>query len=129
MDVSCSINGTSSSISPPLSSSCQMVNSSSNIHTPGSGNSNSSGCSVTSQQQQSMIPVGLMHSNSGGRTKRMRTSFKHHQLRTMKQYFSLNQNPDAKDLKALAQKTNLSKRVLQVIIHIIMFLVDEYFTR
>lgn len=31
-----------------------------------------------------------------GRTKRMRTSFKHHQLRTMKQYFALNQNPDAK---------------------------------
>jgi len=32
----------------------------------------------------------------------------------MKQYFAINQNPDAKDLKALAQKTNLSKRVLQV---------------
>ena len=52
--------------------------------------------------------------SGGGRTKRMRTSFKHHQLRTMKQYFAINQNPDAKDLKALAQKTNLSKRVLQV---------------
>lgn len=48
------------------------------------------------------------------RTKRMRTSFKHHQLRTMKSYFALNQNPDAKDLKQLAQKTGLSKRVLQV---------------
>ncbi|XP_014481764.1 PREDICTED: LIM/homeobox protein Lhx9-like [Dinoponera quadriceps] len=48
------------------------------------------------------------------RTKRMRTSFKHHQLRTMKTYFALNQNPDAKDLKQLAQKTGLSKRVLQV---------------
>jgi LIM homeobox protein 2/9 len=48
------------------------------------------------------------------RTKRMRTSFKHHQLRTMKSYFSINQNPDAKDLKQLAQKTGLSKRVLQV---------------
>lgn len=54
-------------------------------------------------------------SNGGGqRTKRMRTSFKHHQLRTMKTYFSVNQNPDAKDLKQLAQKTGLSKRVLQV---------------
>lgn len=54
--------------------------------------------------------------NSAGqnRTKRMRTSFKHHQLRTMKAYFNLNQNPDAKDLKQLAQKTQLSKRVLQV---------------
>lgn len=27
------------------------------------------------------------------RTKRMRTSFKHHQLRTMKSYFAINQNP------------------------------------
>ena len=45
----------------------------------------------------------------------MRTSFKHHQLRTMKSYFAINQNPDAKDLKQLAQKTGLSKRVLQVL--------------
>lgn len=50
----------------------------------------------------------------GQRSKRMRTSFKHHQLRTMKSYFGINQNPDAKDLKQLAQKTGLSKRVLQV---------------
>ncbi|KAH9507451.1 LIM/homeobox protein Lhx9 [Bulinus truncatus] len=47
------------------------------------------------------------------RQKRVRTSFKHHQLRTMKSYFALNHNPDAKDLKQLAQKTGLSKRVLQ----------------
>jgi len=52
--------------------------------------------------------------SNGQRTKRMRTSFKHHQLRTMKSYFAINQNPDAKDLKQLAQKTGLSKRVLQV---------------
>ncbi|KAH7983608.1 hypothetical protein HPB52_013117 [Rhipicephalus sanguineus] len=55
------------------------------------------------------------------RTKRMRTSFKHHQLRTMKSYFAINQNPDAKDLKQLAQKTGLSKRVLQarcIIFHV-----------
>lgn len=52
------------------------------------------------------------------RTKRMRTSFKHHQLRTMKSYFAINQNPDAKDLKQLAHKTGLSKRVLQVSIQI-----------
>lgn len=32
----------------------------------------------------------------------------------MKQYFAINHNPDSKELKALAQKTNLSKRVLQV---------------
>ncbi|XP_066595525.1 LIM/homeobox protein Lhx9-like isoform X2 [Prorops nasuta] len=55
---------------------------------------------------------GPVHQNQ--RTKRMRTSFKHHQLRTMKNYFAVNQNPDAKDLKQLAQKTGLSKRVLQV---------------
>ncbi|KAG2461839.1 NEK7 kinase, partial [Polypterus senegalus] len=47
------------------------------------------------------------------KTKRMRTSFKHHQLRTMKSYFAINHNPDAKDLKQLAQKTGLTKRVLQ----------------
>ncbi|GMR31685.1 hypothetical protein PMAYCL1PPCAC_01880, partial [Pristionchus mayeri] len=52
--------------------------------------------------------------NNNGRSKRMRTSFKHHQLRTMKNYFNLNHNPDAKDLKQLATKTGLSKRVLQV---------------
>lgn len=58
-------------------------------------------------------PGGSLVSQSQ-RTKRMRTSFKHHQLRTMKSYFAINQNPDAKDLKQLAQKTGLSKRVLQV---------------
>ncbi|KAL0851775.1 hypothetical protein ABMA28_000085 [Loxostege sticticalis] len=50
---------------------------------------------------------------STSRTKRMRTSFKHHQLRTMKSYFAINHNPDAKDLKQLSQKTGLPKRVLQ----------------
>ncbi|XP_050539958.1 LIM/homeobox protein Lhx9-like isoform X2 [Daktulosphaira vitifoliae] len=65
-------------------------------------------------------PNGLT-SGTGGtggsghqRTKRMRTSFKHHQLRTMKSYFHHNHNPDAKDLKQLSQKTGLPKRVLQV---------------
>ncbi|KAJ1523418.1 hypothetical protein ONE63_001282 [Megalurothrips usitatus] len=53
-----------------------------------------------------------LHGNS--RSKRMRTSFKHHQLRTMKSYFAINHNPDAKDLKQLSQKTGLPKRVLQV---------------
>uniref|UniRef100_A0A8C4NK83 LIM homeobox 2 n=1 Tax=Eptatretus burgeri TaxID=7764 RepID=A0A8C4NK83_EPTBU len=48
------------------------------------------------------------------KSKRMRTSFKHHQLRTMKSFFALNHNPDAKDLKQLSQKTGLTKRVLQV---------------
>ncbi|VDP79130.1 unnamed protein product [Echinostoma caproni] len=48
------------------------------------------------------------------RQKRMRTSFKHHQLRAMKAYFNMNHNPDVKDLKVLTEKTGLSKRVLQV---------------
>ncbi|XP_064799466.1 LIM/homeobox protein Lhx2-like isoform X1 [Oncorhynchus masou masou] len=54
------------------------------------------------------------HYSSSSKSKRMRTSFKHHQLRTMKSYFAINHNPDAKDLKQLAQKTGLTKRVLQV---------------
>nr|CAB3263427.1 LIM/homeobox protein Lhx9 [Phallusia mammillata] len=48
------------------------------------------------------------------KSKRMRTSFKHHQLRSMKAYFNHNHNPDAKDLKQLSQETGLTKRVLQV---------------
>ena len=52
--------------------------------------------------------------NSSARSKRLRTSFKHNQLKEMKRWFSKNQNPDAKDLKTLAQATGLSKRVLQV---------------
>ena len=75
-----------------LSSSMESLAYDSSVSSPGNG-----------QQQQ--------------RTKRMRTSFKHHQLRTMKSYFAINQNPDAKDLKQLAQKTGLSKRVLQVCYH------------
>ena len=60
---------------------------------------------------------GLMAGDGNGRSKRMRTSFKHHQLQAMKQYFNANHNPDAKDLKALAQKTGLTKRVLQVCLY------------
>ncbi|GBN90901.1 LIM/homeobox protein Lhx9, partial [Araneus ventricosus] len=70
------------------------------------------GCNLhlSSLESNSSTPAG--HTGPQ-RTKRMRTSFKHHQLRTMKSYFAINQNPDAKDLKQLAQKTGLSKRVLQ----------------
>ena len=62
--------------------------------------------------------------NGCGRQKRLRTSFKHHQLRSMKAYFALNHNPDAKDLKELAQKTGLTKRVLQVshCLHVAQFI-------
>src|SRR5882757_4319217 len=72
------------------------------------------GCMSDGQSSITGSSLGLSGHTSGQRTKRMRTSFKHHQLRTMKSYFSINQNPDAKDLKQLAQKTGLSKRVLQV---------------
>lgn len=58
--------------------------------------------------------IGGANGSHHQRTKRMRTSFKHHQLRTMKSYFAINHNPDAKDLKQLSQKTGLPKRVLQV---------------
>ncbi|XP_058793554.1 LIM/homeobox protein Lhx9-like [Phymastichus coffea] len=68
--------------------------------------------SLTAYDGSAGSPGGHIHQSQ--RTKRMRTSFKHHQLRTMKSYFAINQNPDAKDLKQLAQKTGLSKRVLQV---------------
>ena len=40
------------------------------------------------------------------------TSFKHHQLQTMRSYFTVNHNPDPKDLEQLAQKKGLTKRVL-----------------
>lgn len=74
----------------------------SSLSSPTNSSTMGTGGGMSQQQQQQT------------RTKRMRTSFKHHQLRTMKSYFNINQNPDAKDLKQLAQKTGLSKRVLQV---------------
>jgi len=63
--------------------------------------------------------VGEEYCNNGSdgavpRPKRLRTSFKHYQLRALKTYFALNHNPDAKDLKQLSQKTALGKRILQV---------------
>ncbi len=58
--------------------------------------------------------VDLSERVSCQKSKRMRTSFKHHQLRSMQNFFTHNHNPDAKDLKELSQKTGLTKRVLQV---------------
>uniref|UniRef100_A0A183TMQ6 LIM/homeobox protein Lhx9 n=1 Tax=Schistocephalus solidus TaxID=70667 RepID=A0A183TMQ6_SCHSO len=52
--------------------------------------------------------------NAMARQKRIRTSFKHGQLRAMKAFFATNHNPDGKDLKGLSERTGLSKRVLQV---------------
>lgn len=78
---------------------------------PGSGHHLSGPRLEYDSSSSASCPTGVTGQQ---RTKRMRTSFKHHQLRTMKSYFAINQNPDAKDLKQLAQKTGLSKRVLQV---------------
>lgn len=59
-------------------------------------------------------PPGLDGQSGSGKTKRARTSFKHHQLRIMKAHFQINQNPDSRELKMLSQKTGLDKKVLQV---------------
>ncbi|XP_032872801.1 LIM/homeobox protein Lhx2-like [Amblyraja radiata] len=48
------------------------------------------------------------------KAKRIRTCFKHHQLRTMESYFAVKHNPDGKDWEELSKKTGLPKRVLQV---------------
>jgi len=60
-------------------------------------------------------PPGMEgHGVGQAKTKRARTSFKHHQLRIMKAHFQVNQNPDSRELKMLSQKTGLDKKVLQV---------------
>ena len=60
-------------------------------------------------------PPGMeAHGVGQAKTKRARTSFKHHQLRIMKGHFQINQNPDSRELKMLSQKTGLDKKVLQV---------------
>jgi len=57
---------------------------------------------------------GMDVAGGQAKTKRARTSFKHHQLRIMKAHFQINQNPDSRELKMLSQKTGLDKKVLQV---------------
>lgn len=47
--------------------------------------------------------------------KRKRTSFSNQQLSTMRHYFSINPRPNNSELKIIAQKTRLEKKVLQVI--------------
>lgn len=78
----------------------------------------SHGCMQTlgiyTNERGEIISRDAFGSSHAPRQKRVRTSFKHHQLRTMKAYFAMNHNPDAKDLKELSRKTQLSKRVLQV---------------
>lgn len=69
---------------------------------------------IFTNERGEIISRDAFGTNHPPRQKRVRTSFKHHQLRTMKSYFAMNHNPDAKDLKELSRKTQLSKRVLQV---------------
>jgi len=59
------------------------------------------------------------------RPKRIRTTFKCHELQLMKSYFELNHNPDNNDLKQLSHKTGLSKRVLQAS-HQLLFAVHRH---
>jgi len=65
-----------------------------------------------------VVPAGTVVGGSAvtrqPRPKRIRTTFKYHELQLMKTYFELNHNPDNNDLKQLSLKTGLSKRVLQV---------------
>uniref|UniRef100_A0A1I8FZ34 Homeobox domain-containing protein n=1 Tax=Macrostomum lignano TaxID=282301 RepID=A0A1I8FZ34_9PLAT len=92
---------------PPVSES-----SSDHIALPTSSSSELGGQPPEQPHQRS--EVTYRHQQHPQRQKRVRTSFKHHQLRAMKAYFLVNHNPDSKDLKQLAQRTSLSKRVLQV---------------
>ncbi|CAF4954021.1 unnamed protein product, partial [Rotaria socialis] len=82
----------------------------------GNGSNNSNNNNIHSHQtnNNNLSSGSHHHHHHHTRQKRVRTSFKHHQLRCMRSYFNLNHNPDAKDLKNLAEKTNLPKRVLQV---------------
>jgi len=57
---------------------------------------------------------GSGSATAAGRRKRMRSSFKHHQLKIMKFYFQTNHNPDAKELREISLKTGLMTRVIQV---------------
>ncbi|KAH9279195.1 LIM/homeobox protein Lhx9 [Echinococcus granulosus] len=79
--------------------------------------SSSSSTEVTGGEIQGKAknrPISSASIASDNSQKRIRTSFKHDQLRLMKAYFRMNQNPDSKELRHLSAQTSLSKRVLQV---------------
>lgn len=75
---------------------------------------NSKRSNIKSNSSGNVIVSSTHNNNSHGKKKRIRTSFKHQQLRIMKAHFQINQNPDSKDLKELSERTGLQKRVLQV---------------
>ncbi len=123
-----SIDSTSSHVLTESPTSSELIwskgNSSDEKYSNKSSSSSSSSTKIgQSKQEQSMDNVNsenwpknfqLNMQNSLQKKKRMRTSFKHQQLRIMKAYFQLNQNPDSKELKELSERTSLSKRTLQV---------------
>ncbi len=49
--------------------------------------------SLHSHQSNNNLSNGPPHHHHHARQKRVRTSFKHHQLRCMRSYFNLNHNP------------------------------------
>lgn len=95
-------------INSPNNNGTNASNSASINQQQSNGNTNNNNTSSNNNNNTSSV------NNNVGRNKRLRTSFKHHQLKEMKKWFAQNQNPDAKDLKTLAHSTGLSKRVLQV---------------
>lgn len=93
----------------------QQSRSALSLNSPSSSNlNNNNGTDVSNNNSGGNATTSNINSSNSGRSKRLRTSFKHHQLKEMKRWFAKNQNPDAKDLKTLSQTTGLSKRVLQV---------------
>lgn len=76
--------------------------------------------------EASGYPPGMDGQGNPGKTKRARTSFKHHQLRIMKHHFQINQNPDSRELKILSQKTQLDKKVLQVKLYALLTAVTRF---
>jgi len=67
--------------------------------------------------------------NSSVRRKRMRSSFKHYQLKIMRSYFQTNHNPDAKELREISVKTGLMTRVIQVcprLFHLVLAFPPSY---
>jgi hypothetical protein len=54
---------------------------------------NSNNNSLHSHQTNNNLSSGSHHHHHHTRQKRVRTSFKHHQLRCMRSYFNLNHNP------------------------------------
>lgn len=81
-------------------------------------NTNNRNISKTSANAGLLVGSSSLSSSSSRKKKRVRTSFKHQQLRVMKAHFQMNQNPDSKELKELSERTGLQKRVLQVRINI-----------